>query len=324
MLTLLQESAAMAIVNVFETGAVQGGYGIVTVLPGDTGHLTFGRSQTTLVSQGRAGLLGTLLGEYCNQADARFANLLAPFLPAVTKPDLTLDTNQRFQNILRASADDPVMRAVQDQFFEQRFWAPAVASATAIGLTLPLSVATVYDSTVHGSWEMVRDMTNVGLGGDPSTIGEKAWIQGYITTRRSWLATNKNALLHATVYRMDALQNLLNLGLWDLAMPFLVRNQEINQASLQGTPPGCYIGPAPGSRDLAVQTPLQRGLDVRLLQLALSLDGCSVVADGIFGQGSLQALMQFRSQKGLAAEPGAGADAAMVAQLAAGVTNTST
>ncbi len=320
MLTVLQESAAMAIVNVFETGAAQGGYGTVTVLQGDTGHLTFGRSQTTLASQGKAGLLVTLLGDYCNQADARFAHLLTPYLPAVGKPDLTLDTNMRFQNILRASADDPVMRDVQDEFFEKRFWTPAVAAAASIGLSLPLSVVTVYDSIVHGSWEKVRDMTSAALGGDPTSVGEKAWVQGYITTRRNWLATNANVLLHATVYRMDALQNLLDLGLWDLQMPFLVRGQEINQASLQATPPNCYTGPAPGTRDLAVQSPLLRGLDVRLLQLALSQSGCSVVADGVFGQGSLQALTQYRGQNGLTGS-GAGADAAMVAQLAAGLEN---
>ena len=318
MLTLLQESAAMAIVNVFETGSVQGDYGSVTLLPGDTGHLTFGRSQTTLAAGGKAGLLATLLTDYCAAPDARFTRLLNPYLPRSAKPDLTLDNDTRFQNILRATADDPVMRSIQDQFFEQRYWDRAVNSATAIGIATALGIATVYDSTVHGSWELVRDMTNVGLGGDVSSIGEQAWIQGYVTTRRSWLANHSNVLLHATVYRMDALQSLVDLNLWDLAMPFEVRGHEISTLSLQATPPRCYTGPAPGSRDLAVQTPLLRGLDVRLLQLGLSESGCKVVADGVFGQGSLQALAQYRTQPGLPAA--AGADAGLVAKLAASVT----
>ena len=48
MLTELQKKAAQAIVNIFETGRAEGEYGKVTLLPGDPGHLTYGKSQTTL------------------------------------------------------------------------------------------------------------------------------------------------------------------------------------------------------------------------------------------------------------------------------------
>ena len=48
MLTELQKLTAQAIVNVFETGKARGDYGRVSVMRGDTGHLTYGRSQTTL------------------------------------------------------------------------------------------------------------------------------------------------------------------------------------------------------------------------------------------------------------------------------------
>jgi chitosanase len=47
-LTRTQKQTAEAIINVFETGEVRGDYGRVTVLPGDGGHLSFGRAQTTL------------------------------------------------------------------------------------------------------------------------------------------------------------------------------------------------------------------------------------------------------------------------------------
>ena len=40
MLTDPQKQAAQAIVNIFETGRVLGEYGQVTLLTGDTGHLT--------------------------------------------------------------------------------------------------------------------------------------------------------------------------------------------------------------------------------------------------------------------------------------------
>ena len=57
----IQKRAAEAIVNIFETSAVLGVYGQVTLIPGDTGHLTFGRSQTTLTSKN----LHKLIQHYC-------------------------------------------------------------------------------------------------------------------------------------------------------------------------------------------------------------------------------------------------------------------
>lgn len=41
MLTEKQKKAAQAIVNIFETGKVEGDYGKVTLLSGDPGHLTY-------------------------------------------------------------------------------------------------------------------------------------------------------------------------------------------------------------------------------------------------------------------------------------------
>src|SRR5690242_6887784 len=44
------KKVAEAIVNIFETGSALGNYGAVTLIPHDSGHLTYGRSQTTLGS----------------------------------------------------------------------------------------------------------------------------------------------------------------------------------------------------------------------------------------------------------------------------------
>lgn len=70
-------------------------------------------------------------------------------------------------------------------------------------------------------------------------------------------------------------------------------------AALSGTPPGCYDGPAPGTRVLAVQEPLQRGLDVRLLQLALSNVGADIKADGVFGAASMRCVKEAQIARGL-------------------------
>ena len=57
MLTSTQKQTAQSIINLFETGVVLGDYGNVTVITGDTGHLTFGRSQTTPGSRNLLDLL---------------------------------------------------------------------------------------------------------------------------------------------------------------------------------------------------------------------------------------------------------------------------
>ncbi|CAH0353121.1 hypothetical protein AQB9606_03072 [Aquabacterium sp. CECT 9606] len=54
---------APSIVNLVETGVVLGDWGIVTVIAGDKGHLTFGRLQTALGS----GNLVDLLNRCCTK-----------------------------------------------------------------------------------------------------------------------------------------------------------------------------------------------------------------------------------------------------------------
>ncbi|HUR19981.1 MAG TPA: peptidoglycan-binding protein, partial [Vicinamibacterales bacterium] len=270
-----------AIVNLFETGQVLGDYGQVTVLAGDTGHLTFGRSQTTLGS----GNLQKLLQRYCDNAGARFGRRLAAFLPQVAALDVTLDNHARLHNLLRATADDPVMRDVQDQFFTDVYFTPAMKTAERHDIRLPLGMAVVYDSFVHGSWTRIRDRVQ----GTPATRGETTWIAEYVAARRNWMATHPRADLRATVYRMDSFMRLIELGAWGLELPLVVRDSEISTLTLSGMPPGAHDGPAPGTRPIMLPPPgkpLQRGLDVRLVQVALSERGALVRADGVFGRAS--------------------------------------
>ena len=147
MLTSTQKQTAQSIINLFETGVVLGDYGNVTVITGDTGHLIFGRSQTTLGS----GNLLDLLKRYCTNPGARFGARLAPWLPRFEATDLSLDTDTRLHNTLRATADDKVMRDTQDVFFDEVYWQPAERAATGLGLISPLGVAVVYDSTENES-----------------------------------------------------------------------------------------------------------------------------------------------------------------------------
>ena len=293
MITATQARTVEAIVNLFETGQVLGDYGQVTVLAGDTGHLTFGRSQTTLGS----GNLEKLLQRYCDNAGARFGRRLATFLPQVAARDTALDDHGRLHNLLRATADDPVMRDVQDQFFDQEYFQPAMRTADRQGITLPLGTAVVYDSFVHGSWAKIRDRVQ----GTPASRGEKAWVADYVAARRNWLATHPRSDLRATVYRMDSFLRLIELGAWGLELPLVVRDAEISTVTLSGTPPGAYDGPTPGTRPIMLPPagrPLQRGLDVRLVQLALSERRSAIRADGVFGRASADRVAEHQRSVG--------------------------
>ena len=72
-MTDIQKRTAQAIVNVFETGRARGDYSKVTVLPGDSGHLTYGRSQASLSN------LYLLIDAYCTENGA-YSNCLEMFL----------------------------------------------------------------------------------------------------------------------------------------------------------------------------------------------------------------------------------------------------
>lgn len=292
-ITASQAAAARAIVNIFETSSVLGRYGQVTLIPGDTGRLTFGRSQTTLGS----GNLHLLLAAYCANPGARFRARIAPALSDIAAQAARVDNDLKLHNVLRASADDPVMRELQDEFFEQVYWQPAVKAAARLGIRTPLGYAVVYDSHVHGSWVPRRDEV-LAQTGSVATVGEATWISAYVARRRAWLELSRPDL-RKTVYRMDSFKRLIELGLWGLPLPLVVRDIEISQASLTAAPTDCYDGPEPGSRPLAIQQPLARGLDVRLLQLGLSDRGINIKTDGVFGPGARDALKAFQAASGL-------------------------
>ncbi len=281
---------------------------MVTLIEGDSGHLTYGRSQTTLGS----GNLHLLLKQYVDNPGSRFGAALSPFISRFAARDFSLDRERHLHNVMRAAADDPVMRETQDLFFDDRYWKPALNSATQLGIVSPLGVAVVYDSVVHGSWALIRNRTNEHFR-SIAEIGEQQWITAYVQSRRHWLSTHSRADVRPTAYRMDAFQRLIEQNLWGLELPLIVRGREISLATLSGIPKGCYDGPILGSRPLAIQSPVCRGLDVRLLQLGLSKNGSNVIADGVFGNASANAIRDYQKNHGL---PATGiADISLIAEL---------
>jgi len=291
-LTKTQKLTAQAIVNVFETGRVLGDYGKVTLLPGDPGHLTYGRAQTTLAS----GNLALLVHDYV-RAKGAFAPDLEKFLPALDRKDFKLDRNARLKGVLNAAGGDPVMRDVQDSFFDRVYWEPALRSAAALSLSRPLSVSVVYDSHIHGSFRRMRDRTSDAIGG-PEEAGEAAWINKYLSVRRSWLANHSIKILRKTVYRMDSLQALVDDRKWDLPLPLTIRGVEITVSALRGAAEPVVVSASENRLPLLQRTrPLTRGADVKRLQRALGLTGSDV--DGAFGKQTEKLVRDFQKKNGL-------------------------
>jgi chitosanase len=232
MLTPLQKTTAQAIVNIFETGKPLGDYGRVTLLPGDTGGLTFGRSQTTLAS----GNLYKLVNAYCISESAQFAEPLRPYLERLREKDAELNSDRAIRQALKKTGDDPAMRDVQDAFFDKAYWNPAQKAADSLAIADPLGVAVIYDSKIHGSWARISNkvITNVG---NPQSFGERPWIEAYVNERRNWLANHTNTLLRKTVYRMDAFRELIAQNRWALDLPLTVRGIAIEQATLMPQAP---------------------------------------------------------------------------------------
>jgi chitosanase len=291
MLTELQTKTAQAIINVFETGTPRGRYDSVTLIAGDTGHLTYGRSQTTLAS----GNLALLIRAYCDAENCELGTELRPFLERLHRKDLTLDHDKTFRSLLRSAGADPVMRTEQDSFFDRVYWNPSLATARADGIETALGVAVVYDSRVHGSWGRVRTLT----GASARTEGERAWIPKYVATRHQWLATHANAVLHPTVYRMRTFKKLIEDANWALDLPFDVGSVALSEFALLGAPASAED---PDDATLQLTSPRTHGPQVTRLQEALRAAGYTLDVDGDFGKQTDAAVRLFQATNHLNAD----------------------
>jgi len=291
-MTDLQQATARAIVNVFETGRVRGDYGAITVLKGDSGHLSYGRSQTTLGSGG----LFKLIGQYCQEPNAQFATQLTPFLPRLQQKDLSLDSDATLRGILKQAGDDRVMQNTQDQFFSANFFAPALRAAEAIGVMTPLGQTVVYDSHIQGGWGVLQPRI-----GAVNARGEQQWVQDYVRLRRDWLL-RLNPPLPNTVYRMDSFSTLIAQSGWTLPLPLTIHGMTITEAILQGDD----IPPNASKRLLSLQSPFLRGKDVVALQVKLAANGLAITADGIYGPFTDTLVKQWQNSHQISGENGAG------------------
>lgn len=212
-LTPANKSLCERVLNAFETGSAEGDYSVIAIFhdgPHGIRQVTYGRSQTT-----EYGKLQDLITRYVN-ANGLFSADLAPFAPLIGNTPL-VDNNQFTTLLRRAGRDDPVMKKVQDRFFDERYFVPALNWAQSFGFKEALSMLVIYDSFVHSGG--ILSFLRARFPEVPPASGgnEHVWISQYVNVRHEWLANHSNPELHPTVYRTKCLRGEIDRGNWDLS-----------------------------------------------------------------------------------------------------------
>lgn len=212
-LLALQKRICEQVLNVFETSKIAGDYGALVIFadgPHGVRQVTYGRSQTT-----EYGNLEELVQMYADAA-GMFSAQLRPFIAKIGVTPLV--DNTEFKQLLRdAGKKDPVMRRIQDEFFDKRYFQPAMNWADTNGFTFPLSALVIYDSFIHSG--SIPSFLRKRFPAVPPAKGgdEKIWVTQYVDTRRDWLATHSNKILRGTVYRTDCFKREIARNNWDLS-----------------------------------------------------------------------------------------------------------
>jgi hypothetical protein len=111
-----------------------------------------------------------------------------------------------------------------------RYLQPSIGECERVGLSHPLSLAVVYDSMTHGSWERLRDhvlrgtVRSIEAASAALTI-EQRFIINYVTVRDQWLASVER--LAVTRYRTRFFLKQIRAANWDLKLPLNVRGIRI-------------------------------------------------------------------------------------------------
>lgn len=208
------------VINALETGKADGRYEAITIFndgPHDIRQITYGRSQTT-----EYGKLRLLVQKYVD-AKGTYSKQLKPYAEKVGSVPLTDD--QKFKDLLKnAGKNDPVMRKVQDEFFNNEYFKPAMKWADDAGLVLPLSALVIYDSFIHSGsilWP-IRQMFPETLPKDGGN--EIEWITAYVNARHKWLSQHPREIVQKTVYRTQCFKDIIKKGDWMLAKTPIIAN----------------------------------------------------------------------------------------------------
>jgi len=211
-LTAIQRNLIERLINTVETGRPDGDYGAISIYadgPNDIKQITYGRAQTT-----EYGNLRRLVHMYVAAGGAGSA-ALAPYAEKIGSEPLTNDA--QFKRLLRdAGRSDPVMRRIQDQFFEQVYFLPAMRWADDNSFTKALSALVIYDSYIHSG--QILWFLRQRFAENPPAMGgkEETWVSEYVRVRHDWLSSHHRPAVRKSIYRTQAFKEQIAKGNWDL------------------------------------------------------------------------------------------------------------
>ena len=252
---------AEAIVSVFETGKLEGDYSAVAVL-NDAAGVSYGIKQFTH----RSGSLRQVVERYLGSGGTigrEIMTLRLALLRKTTKAAIDkLAGDDAFKKALKSAAVTPEMREAQEAVARERYMEPAIRESVALGFELPLSLAVVYDSMVHGSWQRLRD--SIG----PS-VDERKWIKEYVEERHEWLRSVPR--LKGTSYRTDFFLKQIERDNWELLLPVRVHGVLLKDEYFKGPETTASQPPAAIPPD-SLPDPHQTGRDLKVAAPAKTLD----------------------------------------------------
>jgi hypothetical protein len=214
---------ALAIVNIFETSRPFGDYAACTVL-NDGAGVSYGISQFTH----RSGSLAAVVQRYIENGGKIGVAVLTGALPDLRRNSTSaisrLSTDRRFKNALHAAAVTREMKAAQKEIAFEKYLQPSLKICEARQFMRPLSLAVIYDSLDHGSWEKIAkqvDSSDVRWrASETAALVETEWITEYVRRRHNWLCSKDR--LRSTSYRTTFFLQQIAIGNWDLRLPMTV------------------------------------------------------------------------------------------------------
>jgi chitosanase len=142
--------------------------------------------------------------------------LLREKAPQLGRGMLVGDT--AFLQALSTAADEPPMRAAQDEIFQRVYLDPALHWAEREGFQQPLSSAITADSFLH-SGRMTPSLVRSFSEPTPAHGGREAvWMRAYTQARLDWFQ-RASGPLHTCIFRPRFFLAQITAGNWSFAGP---------------------------------------------------------------------------------------------------------
>jgi len=221
-----------------------GGYCTLADNPKDTaGGLSYGRHQASELQ----GSLTQLLKQYVHRASDPLPN---PEFVAQLQVHLSLYNSKgnryqgtsaqraAYKQLLKTVCNDPAMQRAQDDFFDERYFHPALQHAQNLGVLSPLGQSIFYDIAIQAGaarlsfynsaltrWKGEDTGSQCSACAPKDTAGpdEKTFLRFVNAARRSEMLASSSAAYRASVYRPDEYDKLIEADNLDFKKDFVFR-----------------------------------------------------------------------------------------------------